>query len=67
MIVSIGQTGDFSFLRPEDGIETRGSRIVIDPATLATTARGVYAGGDAAFGPRIAINAVADGKRRRSR
>jgi formate dehydrogenase (NADP+) beta subunit len=63
VIVSIGQTGDFSFLRPEDGIQTRGGRIVIDPATLATTAPGIYAGGDAAFGPRIAINAVADGKR----
>ena len=63
VIVAIGQTGDFSFLRAEDGIETRGGRIVIDPATLATTAPGVYAGGDAAFGPRIAINAVADGKR----
>jgi formate dehydrogenase beta subunit len=62
VIVSIGQTGDFSFLRPEDGIQTRGGRIVIDPATLATTAPGIYAGGDAAFGPRIAINAVADGK-----
>ncbi len=63
VIVSIGQTGDFSFLRPEDAIQTRGGRIVIDPATLATTAPGIYAGGDAAFGPRIAINAVADGKR----
>ena len=63
VIVSIGQTGDFSFLRPEDGIQTRGGRIVIDPATLSTTAPGIYAGGDAAFGPRIAINAVADGKR----
>ncbi len=63
VIVSIGQTGDFSFLRPEDGIQTRGGRIVIDPTTLATTAPGIYAGGDAAFGPRIAINAVADGKR----
>jgi NAD-dependent dihydropyrimidine dehydrogenase PreA subunit len=63
VIVAIGQTGDFSFLRPEDGIETRGGRITIDPATLATTAPGIYAGGDAAFGPRIAINAVADGKR----
>ncbi len=36
---------------------------MIDPKTLATTAKGIYAGGDAAFGPRIAINAVADGKR----
>jgi len=63
VIVAIGQTGEFSFLRPEDGVTTRGGRIVIDPDTLATTAAGIYAGGDAAFGPRIAINAVADGKR----
>jgi formate dehydrogenase (NADP+) beta subunit len=63
VIIAIGQTGDFSFLRPEDGIETRAGRIVIDPDTLATTASGVWAGGDAAFGPRIAINAVADGKK----
>ena len=63
VLVAIGQTGDFSFLRPEDGIETRAGRITIDPETLATSAPGVYAGGDAAFGPRIAINAVADGKR----
>ncbi len=63
VIVAIGQTGDFSFLRPEDGVETRQGRIIIDPDTLATTAPGVWAGGDAAFGPRIAISAVADGKR----
>ncbi len=62
VIMAIGQTGDFSFLRPEDGIETRQGRITVDTRTLATTAAGVYAGGDAAFGPRIAINAVADGK-----
>jgi len=63
VIIAIGQTGDFTFLRPEDGIETRAGRIVIDSDTLATTAQGVWAGGDAAFGPRIAINAVADGKK----
>jgi formate dehydrogenase beta subunit len=63
VLVAIGQTGDFSFLRPEDKIETRGGRITINPETLATSAPGVYAGGDAAFGPRIAINAIADGKR----
>jgi formate dehydrogenase (NADP+) beta subunit len=62
VIIAIGQTGDLSFLQPEDGVETRGGRIVVDPATLATTARGIYAGGDAAFGPRIAISAVADGR-----
>jgi len=63
VIVAIGQTGELSFLQPEDGVATRGGRIVVDPDTLATTAAGIYAGGDAAFGPRIAINAVADGKR----
>ena len=62
-IIAIGQTGDFSFLHPEDGVEIRGGRILVDTETLATTARSVYAGGDAAFGPRIAISAVADGKR----
>jgi formate dehydrogenase beta subunit len=63
VIVAIGQTGDFSFLKAEDQVDTRAGRIVIDPDTLATTAPGIFAGGDAAFGPRIAINAVADGKR----
>ncbi len=63
VIVSIGQTADLSFLRPEDGIEAARGRITIEPETLATSAPGVYAGGDAAFGPRIAINAIADGRR----
>ncbi|MBI3359801.1 MAG: 4Fe-4S binding protein, partial [Chloroflexi bacterium] len=31
--------------------------------TLMTTAPGVFAGGDIAFGPRLIINAVADGQR----
>jgi NADPH-dependent glutamate synthase beta subunit-like oxidoreductase/NAD-dependent dihydropyrimidine dehydrogenase PreA subunit len=63
VIVAIGQTGDFSFLSPEDGVEVRGGRIVIDAESLATTSPGIFAGGDAAFGPRIAISAVADGKK----
>ncbi len=35
----------------------------MDRATLATTAPGVYAGGDVAFGPRNLIEAIANGKR----
>jgi len=63
VVLAIGQQPDFSFLRDDDGVElTRGGTIKIDPKTLATTAPGVYAGGDAAFGPRIAIEAVANGK-----
>ncbi len=63
IIFAIGQQLDLSFLEETDGIElTRGGTIKIDPETLATTAKGIYSGGDAAFGPRIAIEAVANGK-----
>jgi NADPH-dependent glutamate synthase beta subunit-like oxidoreductase len=63
VILAIGQQPDFGFVTEDDGIElTRGGTIKIDPDTLATTAPGVFAGGDAAFGPRIAIEAVANGK-----
>ncbi|MBI5711354.1 MAG: FAD-dependent oxidoreductase [Candidatus Eisenbacteria bacterium] len=64
VVLAIGQACDLSFLRPEDrvGVTPRGT-LQVDPATLATTAPGIYAGGDAAFGPRIAIEAVADGKK----
>lgn len=64
IIISIGQLPDLSFIQPEDGIAvTPRGMIEIDPETLATTAKGVYTGGDVAFGPRIAISAIADGRR----
>jgi NADPH-dependent glutamate synthase beta subunit-like oxidoreductase/NAD-dependent dihydropyrimidine dehydrogenase PreA subunit len=64
VILAIGQSSDVSFLRPSDGIETaRQGTLKIDPATLMTTAPGVFAAGDIAFGPRLIINAVADGKK----
>jgi len=63
-ILAIGQKPDLSFLRPEDGVElTPAGTIRVDPVTLATGARGVFAGGDVAFGPRNLIEAVANGKR----
>ncbi|MCP4900047.1 MAG: FAD-dependent oxidoreductase [bacterium] len=64
VILAIGQQPDFDFVSDEDGIElTAAGTIKIDPESLATTAPGVFAGGDAAFGPRIAIEAVANGKK----
>jgi formate dehydrogenase beta subunit len=63
-ILAIGQQTDLSFLKPEDGIEiAKSGSVKIDPLTLATTAKGVFAGGDVAFGPRNLIEAVANGKR----
>jgi formate dehydrogenase beta subunit len=64
VILAIGQQTDLSFIRPDDGIDiTSGSLIAVNPESLATTAPGIYAGGDAAFGPRNVIDAVANGKR----
>jgi NADPH-dependent glutamate synthase beta subunit-like oxidoreductase len=63
VILAIGQRPDFGFLKEEDGVQINPSGTVqIDPRTLATTSPGIFAGGDAAFGPRIAIEAVANGK-----
>ncbi|MBZ5700932.1 MAG: FAD-dependent oxidoreductase [Acidobacteriia bacterium] len=64
VILAIGQASDLSFLTPADGIEaTRQGTLKINPETLMTTAPGIFAAGDIAFGPRLIINAVADGKK----
>jgi ferredoxin len=63
-ILAIGQQADLSFLKPEDRIDLApGGTIRVDRETLATSAPGIYAGGDVAFGPRNLIEAVANGKR----
>jgi len=63
-ILAIGQKPDLGFLKPQDGVElTPGGTIRIDRESLQTSARGVFAGGDVAFGPRNLIEAVANGKR----
>ncbi len=64
VIISIGQTGELEWIKPEDGLEVtpRGS-LALNKETLMTTAPGVFCGGDIAFGPRLIINAVADGQR----
>ncbi len=64
VILAIGQAPDVSFLGKESGvnISPRGT-VEVDEKTLATSVPGVFAGGDVAFGPRIVIQAVADGRR----
>ncbi len=64
VIVAIGQMGELDWIRPEDGLDvTPRGTLQVDPSTLRTTAAGIYAGGDIAFGPRMIIHAVADGQR----
>lgn len=63
IILAIGQQTDLGFIKPSDGIElTSGRLLKVNPQSLATTAPGIFAGGDAAFGPRNIIDAIANGK-----
>jgi formate dehydrogenase beta subunit len=64
VILAIGQAPKLDFFVPEDGVEIspRGL-VVVNRENLMTTAPGVFAGGDCAFGPRLIIDSVADGKR----
>lgn len=62
VIIAIGQSGEFDWLKPEDGITTNRGMLRVDP-NLMTTAPGIFAGGDIAFGPRLIIDAVANGQR----
>ena len=64
IILAVGQQPDTSCLAADSDIEiTSRGLVAVDPRTLATTMPGVYCGGDLAFGPRIVIEAEADGKR----
>ena len=64
VILAIGQESDLSFIRPKDGVTfSNQGAIIADSDTLATTATGIFAGGDAVRGPRTVIDAVAGGHR----
>ncbi|HOE17653.1 MAG TPA: FAD-dependent oxidoreductase [Syntrophorhabdaceae bacterium] len=63
VILAIGQGIDAGFLADIQGIERYpDGRIRTDPVTLQTSVEGIFAGGDAATGPKTAIDAVAQGK-----
>lgn len=63
-VLSIGQGIDTSFLTEQDGVKVgpRGN-IETNPETMQTSNPRVFCGGDAAFGPRLVIDAVAEGNR----
>ena len=62
VILAIGQAADLSAL-PREAEVGRDGAVRIDPITLQTTARGLFAGGDVVTGPSSVVEAVAAGRR----
>lgn len=64
VIAAIGQSPDIGFLSERIGIEVnRWGMPVIDPESLMTIRKGVFAGGDCVTGPRNVIEVIADGRK----
>ncbi len=62
VLVAVGQENAFPWIERDLGIEfDRGGMPVVDRVTMASTRPGVFFGGDAAFGPKNIIWAVAHG------
>ncbi len=62
VILAIGQAADLSFVSESDGVTVSPRGIIQVDEQLMTTAPGIFAGGDGAFGPRNAIDGVSHGK-----
>ena len=64
LVAAIGQQVEQAVLKPEDGIERdRWNCITVDPDTLETSRKGVFAGGDCVLGPLTLVNALDHGER----
>ena len=61
VILAIGQQADLSFLSGDEGVQVTPRGILKIDDNLMTTAPGVFAGGDVAFGPRVLVEGVANG------
>ena len=63
IIITIGQQSDLRLVAGSEARVDERSRLEFDPATMATTAPGVFACGEVVTGPGAAIEAVASGHR----
>ncbi len=64
VVMAIGQATDSSFIPEDSGIEVmRNGKVKVDLVTLETGVEGVFAAGDAAGRPLIAIEAMAEGRK----
>lgn len=64
IITAIGQEGDPQCFCAVPGLELRPKNLLkVDPLSLMTSIRGVFAGGDAVTGPATVVEAVSQGKK----
>ncbi len=64
MIAAVAQAPEISLLAPDHGLQvSRDGWFEVDSVTLATNVPGIFAGGDAAQGPGMLIDAIAAGRR----
>ena len=63
VVLAIGQTTKLSFISDKDNIKVEHNLLAVHPDSLETDTPGIFAGGDAQHGPRLVVDAVADGKR----
>lgn len=63
VILAIGQAIDLDALGPDGPAISPRRTIQVDPETGETSIPGIWAGGDAAKGPRTLIDAIADGRK----
>jgi len=64
VIPAIGYMPDLSCLPQNDGFKTtKAGTLTVDPVTLGTHLRGVFAGGDMVTGPSTVVEAMASGHR----
>jgi len=62
VVVAIGQMVDWELLRKADGIlATKSGLLEVNPSTLATNVKRIFAGGDVVTGPSVAVNAIKAG------
>ena len=62
VIVAIGQMGETDFAEPQGISLTAPGGLEADPVTLQTPIDWVFAGGDAFYGPKSVVDAIASGK-----
>jgi heterodisulfide reductase subunit A len=62
IILAIGETPDIGFLPKEIELNENGT-VWVNPVTMETSLKGVFAGGDVVSGPATVIEAIAAGKR----